>query len=721
MEDLADTVKVELNPGSENGLEHEMDMEQSVGADDMIDIGEVKIETYIEKVVETAQCSATIPEYSKEKQSTDETYGTKTHLRQHIEVKNALPSVFKCQQCEVSFRFEIELRNHERSQQHLNKLKSHMKCHAAKTYACSFCEKLFINEKNLARHVASHEGEREKHKAVPSFKCDICQKMFLYKWAMAWHKRKEHEPETHHCNVCGSRFSTSEYLGEHIKIHEESSRIKTNEKQQSLQEEVKVKIEPLEEATEPQPQREGEDEMMKNEQSLGIEDMIDIEDVKIESREDDYMELDTFTSNQVSQPINKSMNDFKQIESATDRADVNQKKNHAKDKHMPTSVGQAKTVTDNKETPTSLECKICHRTFKWNYRLRYHEKEAHGPKIYDCDICDASFHGSRNHLAQHLDKHKKEKEAGFCSLQAMQRDTAARLKEDTEMKVSELNSERTITTDQNMTTTSLQYAKCFKVWPNQNRLWRHYKTAHRLCETKNSKKKNLQCSLCSAMFHFQTQLNKHMNSLHKQEDGSFQPLKCVECNKQFETSKKYRRHMLNHAPKKYKCTNCSLSFRTTVLLELHQRVHKFDGIVNTTDVPVQCKTCGKILESSMKLWHHNRKVHRPKKIECPICGRPCFDSYVLKRHIQTHQPIHERKKPRSERANDNVEGSFRCDICDKSFARRYLLNQHNKKSHGPKIYCCDMCEGKFTSRSVLTRHLSTHKRDTALLEVKLAS
>lgn len=42
-------------------------------------------------------------------------------------------------------------------------------------------------------------------------------------------------------------------------------------------------------------------------------------------------------------------------------------------------------------------------------------------------------------------------------------------------------------------------------------------------------------------------------------------------------------------------------------------------------MPVQCNICKKILKSSKKWWNHNRRVHGPKKFECPICGRPCID------------------------------------------------------------------------------------------------
>lgn len=125
MNDLVD--KVKLNPSSEVDLDSSMSNEQSFFADDMIDIEEAKIETRIIGV-ESSQSSATIPENqsSNEKQSIatpeknantgsgkshqcdicHKTYQTKKHLRQHIEVKHELPYVFKCQQCEVSFRFE---------------------------------------------------------------------------------------------------------------------------------------------------------------------------------------------------------------------------------------------------------------------------------------------------------------------------------------------------------------------------------------------------------------------------------------------------------------------------------------------------------------------------------------------------------------------------------------------------------------------------------------
>ncbi|XP_021695927.1 zinc finger protein 91 isoform X2 [Aedes aegypti] len=1010
---------------------------------DMVDIEEAKIETRIIGV-ESSQSSATIRENqsSNEKQSIStpernantgsgkshqcdichKTYQTKKRLRQHIEVKHKLPYVFKCQQCEVSFRFEIQLRKHERSQQHLNKLqetkaqhkmptkeeqikvhicsicdrsfingnalqlhverhvpgecevchktfqdrrklKSHMKYHAPKTNACTICDKSFISKRTLIRHVESHDKKRERQEAIPSFKCDICQKMFLYEGTLTLHKRKAHGPKTYDCYVCGSHFSTSEQLGEHIKIHVKLSRIKMNEKQQLLQGDVKVKIEPREEAyskigqneqiielsseaavdldshiesvspnlpsnNEQHLRKKSKGETRENEQSIGIEDMIDIEEVKIESRKDDDEELDTFTSSHASRTINK-------ITSDTDQTNQNMK--HASgDEQRPASrpirkckLGKATTETDNDEQPTPLECKVCHKTFRFNCRLNQHEAEAHGPRVHDCDICDASFR-TRYGLVLHLDRHKKGKEAGFYSLQALQSDTSASLKNDIETE-SEHNSEKTSPKDQNITTsTSLQCAKCFKVWPNQNRLWLHYKSAH---------KEKLKCSLCSETFKFQKRLDRHMELQHKQEDGSFQPLKCAQCNKHFQTSVQYAKHTRIHGPKNHNCTMCSLSFRTTVLLKAHQRTHKFDGMIidceicnkvftnhkqkalhmrahepkkhichicnrqcafrvnllahmkihekesctivknpqpssyieddsrensgtsihddnskhfetreeihtesiheipiktkkvkcqvtpmtasqeqvdsnkdtvkhkmdlslvaetettvenhresdfrlelstedlpsnnekegceqltgledmidigevkietrpddddalkafnNSTEaesskptqgkesasevMPVQCNICNKILKSSKKWWHHNRRVHGPKKFECPICGRPCIDVHQLKTHIPTHQPIHERRQAKPITAKKNVERPFKCDICDKSFVRRCNVTHHKKQSHGPKPHCCDICDAKFSMRAFLRRHLLTHKPDPALLECKICN
>ena len=70
-------------------------------------------------------------------------------------------------------------------------------------------------------------------------------------------------------------------------------------------------------------------------------------------------------------------------------------------------------------------------------------------------------------------------------MQAMQNEKLSNLNEDTN------DSEEPLLTQQNSSDSALQCAKCFSVWPNQNRLWLHYKAAH---------KEKVKCTLCSETF-----------------------------------------------------------------------------------------------------------------------------------------------------------------------------------------------------------------------------
>ena len=76
----------------------------------------------------------------------------------------------------------------------------------------------------------------------------------------------------------------------------------------------------------------------------------------------------------------------------------------------------------------------------------------------------------------------------------------------------------------------------------------------------------------------------------------------------------------------------------------------------------------------------------------------------LKRHIskvhhvidsEKHQTtVHERKK------------SFKCSICDASFARKPHLKGHMESVHeGKKPFKCDICDASFTSKRRLKSHI----------------
>lgn len=84
-----------------------------------------------------------------------------------------------------------------------------------------------------------------------------------------------------------------------------------------------------------------------------------------------------------------------------------------------------------------------------------------------------------------------------------------------------------------------------------------------------------------------------------------------------------------------------------------------------------------------------------KYFECYLCKCPKLGKYDLTVHFKSH----------------TGERQFKCDKagCNKSFACKAYLNQHNR-THGKKVFNCDRtgCNKSFTSKAYLKQHDKRH-------------
>ena len=146
--------------------------------------------------------------------------------------------------------------------------------------------------------------------------------------------------------------------------------------------------------------------------------------------------------------------------------------------------------------------------------------------------------------------------------------------------------------------------------------------------------------------------------------------------------------------KKFECDICSRSFKTKNGIRPHRKIHKAFSkkTVNHlkfTEGGAQCMICQKHFSSQHYLSNH-MKMHSEKSYKCNHCEKTFARSTDLKRHEARH----------------TLEKPFQCKFCAKSFALEYLLNKH-QKTHVSN-YHCKYCGKTCTTPSTLKTHERIH-------------
>ncbi|RVE47659.1 hypothetical protein evm_007756 [Chilo suppressalis] len=82
----------------------------------------------------------------------------------------------------------------------------------ARQYNCSICDKRYTRSNDLSRHERIHTEEKP-------YKCNICDKRFTETSSLCKHQRIHTGEKPYKCNVCDKRFAISDNLSRHQRIH----------------------------------------------------------------------------------------------------------------------------------------------------------------------------------------------------------------------------------------------------------------------------------------------------------------------------------------------------------------------------------------------------------------------------------------------------------------------------------------------------------------------
>ena len=176
---------------------------------------------------------------------------------------------------------------------------------------------------------------------------------------------------------------------------------------------------------------------------------------------------------------------------------------------------------------------------------------------------------------------------------------------------------------------------------------------------------------------------------------------CEICKKVYRSASYLNIHTFTHTGQKpYTCFYCKKSFANPNNLRAHEQRHRGANVY-------QCRFCEKSLSSS-----HGRRMHENihmgvKSENCEICNKAFSSPYYLKCHVQ--------------RVHEKVEKSFRCTVCDRTFACSSNLAAHRLTHSDEKQYSCGKCNKQFKQQFNLRIHNSYVHADTKLHPCELCS
>ncbi|XP_012274931.1 zinc finger protein 845 [Orussus abietinus] len=452
---------------------------------------------------------------------------------------------------------------------------------------------------------------------------------------------------------------------------------------------------------------------------------------------------------------------------------------------------------EHKVLKGSLQCHRCNKKFAFQANLNLHIRNVHenlNEGSFKCDICDRIFveeQSLKTHRGWHYRANSRISVGPSISFTPLNKSAPATItsleKVSPSRKTANARPARARKSFPNpppqkpSTALNLQCQVCDERFGDVLVLRKHLWDVHcaRNKQEKEFPTQELQCNLCTNMFPDKESLEQHVQWHNQHPILSSETKaqhKCETCGKNYSTRKTLLRHRKLHkavfkvpgttrkfqalAKKppspQFPCQDCPRVLATKAALQRHKTIHRsYSPKQPSPSSPSRKRS---VSQESTSFNPKNKKIKvdlasilpvpAAQRYSCKICKKNYSSGIILQKHQKDeHRGTRSRSLPSVQVIEEcmpvtNLDGSFSCNVCGKTFPGISNVRQHFSIKHKPAamaanasqsqskpksspaksnaktsksslptpdggviMYCCAFCDRHFFTRDMVMEHI----------------